>query len=89
MEVRYEDLVEDPLETLKTIYEVCDLGDFSEAQESMEAFIRTQKSYQPNKHRLDEAKAQRVYEEWRVYFDRFGYAPPQPNSGPETHSSGN
>ncbi len=89
MEVRYEDLVEDPLETLKAIYEACDLGDFSETQESMEAFIRTQKSYQPNKHRLDGAKAQRVYQEWRVYFDRFGYAPPQSDSISATASSGN
>ena len=88
MEVRYEDLVEDPLGTLKAIYEACDLGDFSETQESMEAFIRTQKSYQPNKHRLDESKSQRVYQEWRVYFDRFGYALPQSDSISATASSG-
>jgi hypothetical protein len=83
LEVSYEELVQNPLETLRTIYDKLALGDFSETQGAFESFIRSQKSYQTNRHRLESQTAQRVYNEWKFYFDRFGYPRPMPTESPE------
>jgi len=78
LEISYEELVQNPLNTLRKIYNEFDLGDFSEAEAAFESFIRSQKSYQTNRHRLEPETADQVYAEWKFYFDRFGY--PRPNT---------
>jgi hypothetical protein len=73
-DIRYEDLVADPLGEIEKIYESLNLGDFASAREKIAAFVAEQKDYQPNKHRMDEALKAQIRSRWSQYFDRYGYA---------------
>ncbi|MEZ6114813.1 MAG: sulfotransferase [Pirellulaceae bacterium] len=73
-EVRYEDVVRDPVGQLQQIYSHLDLGDFEYARPAVEAFVASQKDYRKNDHQLDPALRDRIRERWAKYFENFGYA---------------
>lgn len=73
VEVRYEDLVRAPIETVKELYEKVDLGEFEVAEPALREFVQSQREYRPNRHTLDPQLAQRVQDRWGFYFDRYGY----------------
>jgi hypothetical protein len=75
-ELRYEDLVADPVGRLREAYERLDLGDFSRVEPALEAQVRSMKSYRTNDYRLDPALVEEISRRWRPFMDRYGYAPP-------------
>jgi hypothetical protein len=72
-DVKYEDLVADPVGEVSRLYERLDLGDFRLVQGAIAAFADKQKEYQTNKHEFDEALAAKIRERWADYFRRYGY----------------
>jgi hypothetical protein len=72
-EIRYEDLVADPVGEVGKIYDRLGLGDYTLVREKIAAFAAEQKDYQPNKHRYDDALKARIRREWAAYFERYGY----------------
>lgn len=73
VELRYEDLVDDPKRQLEEIYGRLDLGDFSRAATAIDAHLSDVKSYRTNRHELDEPTHDLVRREWATYFREFGY----------------
>ena len=74
VDVRYEDLVADPVAQVESIYSHLRLGDFESVRESLMRWVETEHSeYRPNRHRLPEAQATMIRTAWRDYFDRYGY----------------
>ena len=73
IEVRYEDLVREPLSTIERVYERSELGDFAPARPEVEAFIKSQREYRPNRHQLEPELARQVRDRWAFYFERYGY----------------
>jgi hypothetical protein len=74
VDVRYEDLVRDPLGELRRIYETLDLGGFARAEPAMRAYVDAQRGYEKN--RLDELSEQDrrdVTARWAFAFRAFGY----------------
>jgi omega-hydroxy-beta-dihydromenaquinone-9 sulfotransferase len=72
-DLRYEDLVADPIGEVARAYQALSLGDFAAVRDKMEALVGQQKDYQTNKHELDETLKARIRERWADYFDRYGY----------------
>jgi hypothetical protein len=72
-DVRYEDLVEDPVGQIGKMYERLDLGDFEVVKDKIAAFAAEQKDYKPNTHRLDETIKEKLHTRWASYFERWGY----------------
>lgn len=72
-EVRYEDLIKDPVAELRTIYEHLQLGDFSRVQPQIEAYVRERKDYQPNQHELEPAIVAEIQKRWAGYLARYQY----------------
>jgi len=72
-DIRYEDLVKDPVVKLAEVYDKLKLGDFSAVRPKIEAHVASQKNYKTNKHELDESLKQQIRERWALYFDRYGY----------------
>jgi omega-hydroxy-beta-dihydromenaquinone-9 sulfotransferase len=72
-DIRYEDLVKDPVAKLSEVYRELDLGDFSAVQPKIEAHVAGQKNYKTNKHELDESLKRQIRERWSLYFERYGY----------------
>jgi hypothetical protein len=72
-EVKYEDLVRDPIGELRTIYEKLDLGDFDSVRPAIEEYVGQQKDYKVNKHELDPELRDQIRTRWGDYCRRYGY----------------
>ncbi len=74
-EIRYEDLVTDPVATLRRIYEELDLGGWPAFEPKLRAYLVEIEGYQPGRFRLDADMAERIASEWAFAFDEWGYDP--------------
>jgi hypothetical protein len=72
--VRYEDLVADPVGEMRKIYEQLDLGDFDRVETAIRKYATKQRDYRLNEYRLPPEVAERVRRRWAPYFQRYGYA---------------
>jgi omega-hydroxy-beta-dihydromenaquinone-9 sulfotransferase len=75
IDVRYEDLVADPVGVVERIYERLQLHDFAPLRTRLEAFVRDQTAYQANRHKLDAATRAEIRRQWSDYFSHYGYSP--------------
>ena len=75
-EIRYEDLVADPVGQLAEAYEQLDLGDFGRVRTVFETQARSMKRYRTNTYNHDPRIVAEVATRWRPFFDRYGYALP-------------
>jgi hypothetical protein len=73
-EVRYEDLVADPLGQLRAMYQRLKLGDFEQVRPRLEAFLDAKKDYQTNRFEPPEDVRAMVMERWGDFARRYGYA---------------
>jgi len=73
-ELRYEDLVRDPLGELEKLYANLQLGEFAEVRAAVAAYLETQKSYQTNRHVLTPELRQKLERHWGPWIERYGYS---------------
>ncbi len=73
-ELRYEDLVADPIGQVQRIYETLEWGDFERVRPALQAYCDGKQDYRPNKHPdlSPEIRAE-IRRRWSGYFDRYGY----------------
>jgi len=72
-ELRYEELVRDPVGEVARIYEALDLGDFEPVREKLAEYVRGQKDYAVNRHELEPEIKEEIRRRWAGYFERYGY----------------
>jgi hypothetical protein len=72
-DLRYEDLVREPIQTLRAAYEQLQLGDFSVVQPHLEERVRDARRYQTNRYDLDAQSRDEILHHWRSYAERYGY----------------
>ncbi|MCE9525467.1 MAG: sulfotransferase, partial [Planctomycetales bacterium] len=72
-ELRYEQLIKNPVAELERVYQELGLEDFAAVQAPLEAYVSKQKDYQPNKHELDEELKAEIRRRWGEYFEKYGY----------------
>ena len=73
VELRYEDLVENPLDRLRQVYEHLDLGAFTHVEQAAQAYLAEVKNYRRNHYELSAEKRQVIQDRWKDYFERYGY----------------
>jgi hypothetical protein len=73
VDVRYEDLVADPVGQLRRIYNTIELGDFEPARAAVAEYARGIHDYQTNEYDVPRDVADRVRRRWAPYFQRYGY----------------
>jgi LPS sulfotransferase NodH len=74
IDIRYEDLIEDPVAALRQIYETLRLSDFDSVQPTIQAWADSEhREYKPNRHQLPAEKEAMIQSAWQDYFDRYGY----------------
>ncbi|MCW5712889.1 MAG: sulfotransferase [Bauldia sp.] len=88
-ELRYEDLVADPVGKVGQVTAALGLGPVDEA--ALAAHLAGVKGHRRNRHVMDPALAARIRAEWAWYFERFGYAvtatgPAHPREGGDPSS---
>ena len=74
IDIKYEDLIDDPTATLEQIYEVLHLSDFESVKPSIQEWVRSEhRGYQANRHDLSAQQENRIREAWSDYFTRYQY----------------
>ena len=73
IEIAYDDLTQDPLTSVKRIYEHFDLELSREGESRMSDFVKSQKSYRINQHNLSEDLSGRISNELSFVFEEFDY----------------
>jgi omega-hydroxy-beta-dihydromenaquinone-9 sulfotransferase len=73
IDVRYEDLVADPVGQMRSIYEQLNLGDFAEVEPALSQQSTKSRDYRTNKYSLPPEIADKVRGRWAPYFQRYGY----------------
>jgi hypothetical protein len=73
VELRYEDLVKDPIGTMRDIYAKLCIGDFAAAEGPMRAYLDAQKEHRVSEYELPPELKRKVVERLGPYIDRYGY----------------
>jgi hypothetical protein len=82
-EVRFDELEADPIGQMERVYDVLDLGEFSQARPALERYVERIRGYRKNEFpELPAALQSRIADAWRPCFGRWGYAVP---SHPVSH----
>jgi omega-hydroxy-beta-dihydromenaquinone-9 sulfotransferase len=76
MEVRYEDLVEDPLPVMQGIYEGLGLPGHERARPHFARYLESLGGYRTNAYDFPPEVIARVGERWHRMIEHWGYAPP-------------
>jgi omega-hydroxy-beta-dihydromenaquinone-9 sulfotransferase len=75
IDVRYEDLVADPIAQVERIYGQLEIGGLEVVRERLLAFIGQRKDYKPNRHdELEPEIRAAIRRRWAGYIDKYGYA---------------
>jgi hypothetical protein len=73
-EVRYEDLVKEPLEQMRAIYQQLQLGGFDEVLPAFRQYFADRADYKTNRFQLCPQERAEIARRWRPYMEHYGYA---------------
>jgi hypothetical protein len=73
VELRYEDLVKDPLATLRELYAKLKIGDFDSARPRMQAYLDAQKEHRVSTYEMPADLKRKITERLAPYIERYGY----------------
>jgi hypothetical protein len=72
-EVRYEDLIQEPLPILERLYSQLDLGNFAPARAGIEKHLSEVRDFVPSRHVLNPAERATITRRWGEVIRRYGY----------------
>ena len=72
-ELRYEDLIDDPVAQVRQIYDGLGLGGFEQALPALEKRVEGMRGYKVNRHTLSDERRDEISERWADYIGRYQY----------------
>ena len=75
-DIRYEDLVKDPLATMRQVYTHLDLGGFDDVEPALRELTQAQRDYRTNTFDLSPTIQTLIREHCRDYAEKYGYPLP-------------
>ncbi|MBN1588001.1 MAG: sulfotransferase [Pirellulales bacterium] len=72
-EIRYEDLVADPVDGIRRIYEELELGEFDEALPALREHTAAAAGYKTNRYELPAETRDEITRRWGSFIERYGY----------------
>jgi hypothetical protein len=72
-ELKYEDLVRDPVNQMERLYAHLDLGGFGEYVPRLEKYLTTIKGYETNRYELDQGEREKLRGRWGEVIRQYGY----------------
>tara|TARA_B110000046_G_C13008720_1_gene405657 strand:- start:1678 stop:2769 length:1092 start_codon:yes stop_codon:yes gene_type:complete len=73
IEIPYTELVQNPLESVRKMYETLDLNDFSYVEDKLKSYVAGQKSFVQLKHELSEAENKMITEKFEPFIKHWNY----------------
>ena len=77
VEIKYEDLVSDPIKQVEKIYKTLNLPGLNKALSNMNAYLNKQKDYKTNVYNIDNNIINKIQKEWKFTLDMWDYKPPK------------
>lgn len=77
IEIKYEDLVKNPIEQVELIYSKLRLSGFKKALPKMQRYLESKSEYKTNVYSIDEKIIDRVKDKWSFTIEQWGYKPPK------------
>jgi hypothetical protein len=77
VEIKYEDLITDPMKHMQHIYETLKIPGFETATPHMMKYLERQSEYKTNVYSIDERIVHHVEKNWKFTIDRWRYTPPK------------
>jgi omega-hydroxy-beta-dihydromenaquinone-9 sulfotransferase len=74
-EVRYEDLVRDPVGEMRRLYEHLELGEFEMLQPQLAQYLKQNDGYRTNTYEIDAELQHEIDRRWGPFMRRYGYCP--------------
>jgi hypothetical protein len=82
-ELRYEDLVNDPVAAVGKLYDHLELGGFERLRPRLERYLEQMSSYKTNRYELPAGQRDKISRRWGPILRRYGYAvQEQPSATP-------
>jgi hypothetical protein len=75
-ELRYEDLVRNPVEEVRKIYEQLGLGEFEQMRPRLERYLEGVKNYETNRYQITPEQRAEIGRRWGDVIRRYGYDAP-------------
>ncbi len=76
-EIRYEDLLSDPVGQMRALYEDLDLGNFEAVRPKIERYFEEHKGYKTNRYpNLSDETRTEIARRWGPVIQKYGYAAP-------------
>jgi hypothetical protein len=72
-EVRYEELIRDPVGQMRALYEHLHLGGFDAYLPRLEKYLASIKGYETNRYNLSDEQRARISKRWSRYIAQYGY----------------
>ena len=72
-EVRYEELANNPVESLQKIYDALAIPDFSKTLPAVSTYLESREGYQTNRYSVDVRTQGRIKERWADFSEPYGY----------------
>lgn len=72
-EVKFEELVANPVSEMRRIYQQLELGNFEQALPSIEDYFQSKKDHKTNPFSLDPTLQTEIDTNWHQYMEAFGY----------------
>ncbi len=73
-ELRYEELIKDPVGRMRELYETLKLGGFEEVRPRLEEYLASQAGYETNRYELTPERRAEIARRWSAAIQRYGYA---------------
>jgi hypothetical protein len=72
-EVRFEDLLAEPITEMRRLYEHLGLGEFQAVEQEFKNYFERKKGHQKNKFSIDDGLRLEINARWPIYMQMFGY----------------
>lgn len=73
-ELRYEELVRNPIEQMRSLYESLNLGGFEGVLPALEEYVARTKDYQTNRYELSPELRDEITRRWGSFIRKYGYS---------------
>jgi hypothetical protein len=73
-ELRYEDLVRNPLDPMRALYEHLELGEFEKVRPRLERYLKSISDYETNRYELSADMREKIAARWGDVMRRYGYS---------------
>jgi len=73
VDLRYEDLVQNPVAVIQSLYKSLEWPDFDSVRAALEHYAERSKHYRTNRYECDPLLHAEIARRWAPYFERYGY----------------